>query len=195
MVCVDSTFYLLLQFLTSSFISFDCAGSSLVHELFSNCGEQELPACCGTQPSHRGGLFCCGAQTPGHPVIWSRSARAQQSWLLGSRAGAQSLGHTGLVVPHHMDLPRSGMETASPALANGFFTSEPPGKPCYYNLSQNIFSRSVVLNNDTQVFACDGNKLINSSSQVQGSFSSEDTVLSYFIVKIIYIKEFVSSVN
>ena len=27
------------------------------------------------------------------------------------------------------DLPNPGIETSSPALAGGFFTSEPPGKP------------------------------------------------------------------
>ena len=27
------------------------------------------------------------------------------------------------------DLPRSGIETVSPALEGGFFTTEPPGKP------------------------------------------------------------------
>ena len=29
------------------------------------------------------------------------------------------------------DLPESGIEPVSPALADGFFTPEPPGKPCY----------------------------------------------------------------
>ena len=30
------------------------------------------------------------------------------------------------------DLPDSGIEPASPALASGFFTTEPPGKPGKY---------------------------------------------------------------
>lgn len=34
---------------------------------------------------------------------------------------------------------------------------------CCYNLSETIFSRSVVVNNDTYVFSCDCNKLIQFS--------------------------------
>ena len=34
----------------------------------------------------------------------------------------------GLVAPWHVNLPRSGIEPVSPALA-GFCISEPPGKP------------------------------------------------------------------
>ena len=30
------------------------------------------------------------------------------------------------------DLPESGIEPVSPALADGVFTPEPPGKPCYW---------------------------------------------------------------
>lgn len=117
---------------------------------------------------------------------------SSESWLLAP--GAHRL-LTGLVVPHHVDLPRSGMETASPALATGVFASEPPGKPCHCKLSQNMFSRSVVLNNNAYVFSCDGNKLIQFFKPIQGSFSCEHSVLSYFIVKTIYIKEFVSPIT
>ena len=35
----------------------------------------------------------------------------------------------GLLFPPPGDLPNPGMESASPALAGGFFTTEPPGKP------------------------------------------------------------------
>jgi len=38
---------------------------------------------------------------------------------------------SGLPFPPSGDLPDPGMEPASPALASGFFTTEPPGKPCY----------------------------------------------------------------
>ena len=36
---------------------------------------------------------------------------------------------SGLPFPPPGDLPNPGMEPASPALAGGFFTTEPPGKP------------------------------------------------------------------
>ena len=35
---------------------------------------------------------------------------------------------SGLPFPPSMDLPDSGIESVSPALAGGFFTMEPPGK-------------------------------------------------------------------
>ena len=38
---------------------------------------------------------------------------------------------SGLPFPPSGDLPDPGMEPASPVLASGFFTTEPPGKPCY----------------------------------------------------------------
>ena len=36
---------------------------------------------------------------------------------------------SGLPCPSPGDLPNPGIEPASPALAGGFFTTEPPGKP------------------------------------------------------------------
>ena len=35
----------------------------------------------------------------------------------------------GLVAPWHVDLPGPGLEPVSPALAGGFLTTVPPGKP------------------------------------------------------------------
>ena len=35
------------------------------------------------------------------------------------------------------DLPRSGIESMSPALADGFFTTELPGKPRFLNFFEN----------------------------------------------------------
>ena len=37
---------------------------------------------------------------------------------------------SGLPFPSPGDLPSPGIEPAFPALADGFFTTEPPGKPC-----------------------------------------------------------------
>ena len=36
---------------------------------------------------------------------------------------------SGLPFPSPEDLPNAGIESTSPALADGFFTTEPPGKP------------------------------------------------------------------
>ena len=38
----------------------------------------------------------------------------------------------GLVAGSTWDPPRPGIETTSPTLADGFFTTEPPGKPHRY---------------------------------------------------------------
>ena len=39
---------------------------------------------------------------------------------------------SGLPFPTPGDLPNPGTEPLSPALAGGFFTTEPSGKPCVY---------------------------------------------------------------
>ena len=44
-----------------------CAGSSLLHRLFSSCREQSLLSSCSAWASHWGD-FCCGARTPG---LWA----------------------------------------------------------------------------------------------------------------------------
>ena len=55
---------------------------------------------------------------------------------MGSVVRVPGLSSTGSVVvvqalPHSMwDLPGSGIQPMSPALAGGFFTTESPGKPC-----------------------------------------------------------------
>jgi len=41
---------------------------------------------------------------------------------------------SGLPFPSPEDLPDPGIKPTSPALAGGFFTAEPPGKPMYYYL-------------------------------------------------------------
>ena len=44
---------------------FGCAGSSLLHRLFSSCGEPGLLPSCGARASHCGGFSCCRAQALG----------------------------------------------------------------------------------------------------------------------------------
>ena len=51
-------------------------------------------------------------------------------WRMGSRAqGLQELWHRVYLLHSTWDLPGSGIESVSPALAGGFFTTEPSGKP------------------------------------------------------------------
>ena len=52
---------------------------------------------------------------------------------------------SGLLFPSPRDRSDPKIEPTSPALAEGFFTTEPPGKPTYaYQFSSVQFSRSVV---------------------------------------------------
>ena len=83
---------------------FGCAESPLLGRLFSSLWA-----------SHRGG-FSYGAHS------------LQQLQPLVSRAQAQWLGHTGLVAPQLVDLPRSRIKPVSPALAGRFLIIEAPGK-------------------------------------------------------------------
>ena len=54
--------------------------------------------------------------TPGHQAPVSVGLSRQEYW-------------NGWSVPSPGDLPDPGIEPASPVLAGGFFTTEPPGKP------------------------------------------------------------------
>ena len=66
---------------------------------------------------------------------------AESCWTLCDSVGHQaplSVGFSrqeywsGLPFPTPRDLPNTGMEPASPAVPGIFFTSEPPGQPCWH---------------------------------------------------------------
>ena len=77
---------------------FGCAGSSLLHRLFSSCGKQGLCSSCGVQAPHCSGFSCRGARALG----------AQASVV--AAPGLQSTGpkgqHIGLVAPQHVGSSR-----------------------------------------------------------------------------------------
>ena len=52
---------------------------------------------------------------------------------------------SGLPFPTSEDLPDPGIEPASPALADGFFTTLPPGKPNFSSTNLNLLWRSRIL--------------------------------------------------
>ena len=45
---------------------------------------------------------------------------------------------SGLPFPSPVDLPNPGIKPASPTLAGGFFTTEPPGKPNTYFIGEQL---------------------------------------------------------
>ena len=86
--------------------------------LFSSSGKRGLLSSRGVRASCCGGFSYCGAQALG--------TQAQQPWLPGSRAQAQSLWCMGLVAPRHV--VSSQIRDRTHALADRFLPTEPPGK-------------------------------------------------------------------
>ena len=95
------------------YLYFGSAGSSILGGLFSACG---------AWASRCGGFSCCQAQALGPVGFSSCSSQALDHRLNSGAALAQLL--QGM-----WDLPGSVIEPTSPALAGGFFTTEPPGRP------------------------------------------------------------------
>ena len=69
----------------------------------------------------------------------TRALGLQYLWHMGLVVGFQALEHrlnscgSWAYLLHGMwDLPGSGIEPMSCALAGGFFTTEPPGKPSFF---------------------------------------------------------------
>ena len=92
--------------------SFDCAGSLLLHGLFSSCS---------VQASHCSGVSRCGARALGRTDFSSCGSQA-----LGHRLS--SCGAWASLLRGMWDLPRLGIKPMSPALAGEFFDAETPEK-------------------------------------------------------------------
>ena len=91
---------------------FGCARSSLLGRFFSPCGKRGHSSS-GTRASHHDGL-----------LLPSESSRARGLQRWSSRA----LGAGSVAVAHRLSCPSArGTEPTSPALAGGFFATEPPG--------------------------------------------------------------------
>ena len=93
----------LFKFFLILFI-FGCARFSLLHGLFSNCGKQGPLSSCHGQASHCSDFSRCRA--------WALGAWASVAVARGLSCSAAR-----------------GIKPVSPALAGGFVTPEPPGKP------------------------------------------------------------------
>ena len=111
--------FLVLSFLLSNFF-LGCAGSHC-RVVISPVAESR-----GYSPFQRAGFSllwfsCCRAAALG--------ARASAVAAPGSRAQLRSCGARAQSLCSTWDLPEPGIEPVSPALAGGFFTTEPAGKP------------------------------------------------------------------
>ena len=109
------------------FYFIDCAGSPLLHRLFSSCSEPGAALCNGSVWACRCGWWpCCRAWNPG--------CLGLSSFKLWN---TDSVWQTGLVAPWHGGSSQTRAQM-SPALAGRFFITEPPGKPfrLIFKLSQ-----------------------------------------------------------
>ena len=100
---------------SSSFKFFVLVGSArslLLSRLFPSCG---------AHVSHCRGFSCCGA-----PALDCRGFRCCGSWALEHRLS--SCGTQTWLLLGMWDLPEPRIKPRSPALADGFYTTESPGK-------------------------------------------------------------------
>ena len=89
---------------------------------------QGLLFSCGVRASHCGS-FLLQSTDSNHTcatVVAARGLRSCNSWALESRLN--SCGTRAYFLLSMWDLPRSGIEPVSPAVAGRFFITEPPGK-------------------------------------------------------------------
>ena len=63
---IHSYFKIFILFYFIYLSTFGFAGSSLLHRLFSSCGEWRLLSRCGVWTSRGSGFSCCGAWALGH---------------------------------------------------------------------------------------------------------------------------------
>ena len=107
------------HFLKNNFIYLfhGCAGCLMLLKLFSSCEARAVA-----------------------PLVADHGLCSPVGGPPGSRAQAQQLRLPGLVAVRHMwDLPWSGVEPVSPALAGRFFTTELPGKPSTHHFKEEVF--------------------------------------------------------
>ena len=105
-----------------------CIGSLLLHAGFLQLWRAGATLHCGAWASHCRGFSCCGARALGVRVVVStHNFSSCGSRVLERRLS--SCGTRAYLLCGMWDLPRPGLEPVSPALAGGFLTTAPPGKP------------------------------------------------------------------
>ena len=110
-----------------------CAGSLLLLGLFSGCSEGGHSLVV-VQASSCSGFSCCGAQALGLQGLGFSSGGSP-----GLEHRFSSCDARVQLLSAMQDFPRSVIEPLSPALAGGFFTTEPSEKPflCHF-IKQNM---------------------------------------------------------
>ena len=85
--------------------------------------------CCGARTSHCGGFSCCGARALGAWALEVVACGLSSCDAQALEHRLSSCGTQAYLLRSMWDLPRPGLEPVSPALAGGFSTTVPPGKP------------------------------------------------------------------
>ena len=111
-----------LEYILIISICFCCAASPLLRRFFSSCRECRLPSTCGVGASH-----CDRFSVVEHGLYGARASAVGARGL--SSCGFPALEHRLSSCACVWGLPRPGIKPRSPALAVGFFTTEPPRKP------------------------------------------------------------------
>ena len=123
-------FSFLNLFILIYFIFFlGCIGFSSLCAGFLQLQRAGATLCCSARASHCGGFSCCGARALG---VWASVVVAHGLSSCGLRAvecRLSSCGSRAQLLHGMWDLPGPGIEPVSPALAGGFLTTVPPGKP------------------------------------------------------------------
>ena len=116
------TFFFFFFFILFILLFFGCVGSSLLHAGFS------LVAASGGYSS----LQCTGFSLQWLLLLQNTGSRSTGFSSCGSQALERRLSSCGAwaqLLRSMWDLPAPGLEAVSPALAGGFLTTAPPGKP------------------------------------------------------------------
>ena len=122
---------------------FGCAGSLLLCRLSFSCVELGLLSSCHAWASYCDSFSCFRARAL--RCMGFRSCSTHGLSGCGSLALEHRLSSWGpgaLLLQGTWDIPRPGIESVSPALAGGFFPTEPPGKPWYCLVSKLCLSDS-----------------------------------------------------
>ena len=133
----------LKNFLKFYLFIFGCIGCSLLCAGFLQLRRAGATLCCGARASHCSGFPCCGTWALG---TWASAVAARGLSSCGSQALERRLSSCGAwaqLLRGMWDLPGPGPEPVSPALAGGFLTTAPPGKPLLVFFSSMRFGISV----------------------------------------------------
>ena len=126
---LNNFLFFLNKFIYFLFLFFGCFGSLLLRAGFLWLRPAGATLRCGVRASHCGGFSSCGARALG---ACASVVVAHGLSSCGSRALEHRLSSCGAQASllHGMwDLPGPGRKPVSPALAGGFLTTAPPGKP------------------------------------------------------------------